>query len=116
MSYRTLRKWAIHFAKNPPGDDLRIAYPIAQLCAITANMHRDPKKRSQPWTPEDFMLTKQIEKTQARKTMRGTSPETTAFLFAMAGVPVPKDEDPVDAMLALNPPPHIRAKYGGKPQ
>ncbi len=25
------------------------------ICALLANIHRDPKRRSQPFTPDDFM-------------------------------------------------------------
>jgi len=27
----------------------------AMICSIIANVHRDPEKKSEPWTPDDFM-------------------------------------------------------------
>ena len=28
---------------------------MAQLMALIANVHRDPKRRKTPWTPDDFL-------------------------------------------------------------
>lgn len=61
---------------------------IAQLCALIANVNRDPKKRPQPWGIEDFMVVENAAKARKRE---GIAPETIAFLFAASGVAVPPE-------------------------
>lgn len=41
-------------------DDFRVGL----LCAVISEPHRDPKKRKDPFTPQDFMPTKQEGKKQ----------------------------------------------------
>ena len=52
----------------------------AQICAILANVHRDTKKRSQPYGIEDFMpeIKKAAPKVQ-------TDEEQTQMLMAIFG-------------------------------
>lgn len=40
----------------------------ALICSILANIYRDPKKKSQPFTPEDFMPGHE-KKAQSREQM-----------------------------------------------
>lgn len=52
--------------------------PVAQLCAITANIHRDTKKASKPFSAEDFCLW------QPPKASEGAlSPEVAAVALAL---------------------------------
>lgn len=53
MSPEQLLTWKAYYALEPFGqkrDDLR----AGTISAIIANANRDPKKRSQPFKPEDF--------------------------------------------------------------
>lgn len=34
-------------------------YRAAMVCAVIANTVRDPKKKTSPWTPDDFMPTRE---------------------------------------------------------
>jgi len=54
VSSREFTEWLAYYRLEPFGadaDDRR----MAQLMALIANVNRDPKRRKQPWTPEDFL-------------------------------------------------------------
>ena len=54
MDLETFMDWRRHFHHAPWGEtrgDLRMSI----LASLTANVHRDPKKRSRPWEPKDFL-------------------------------------------------------------
>jgi len=54
MDLETFVNWRRHFHHAPWGEargDLRMSI----LASLTANVHRDPKKRSRPWEPQDFL-------------------------------------------------------------
>jgi hypothetical protein len=55
--YLTSKQFAewIAYGKIEPFDERRADYRIANLMALTANVHRDPKKRRRPFTSADFM-------------------------------------------------------------
>ena len=43
------------FEQLEPFGALADDFRLGQLCALLANVHRDPKRRSQAFAPEDFM-------------------------------------------------------------
>jgi hypothetical protein len=64
-SYRELVRWGKFAAQDPFGEwraDLR----IAQLVALTANIHRDEKKRKEPFSYRDFMPFDQVQQVEAK--------------------------------------------------
>lgn len=42
--------------------DRRQDYRSALICSVLANLQRNPQKRSQPYTPDDFMLSRKKQK------------------------------------------------------
>lgn len=55
MSYRELVEWG-HYAALEPFGEWRADVRIANLCALTANVNRDPEKRPEPFAISDFMV------------------------------------------------------------
>lgn len=53
MTPEQFSMWRAFFALEPFGEK-RMDYRIGTLAAITANSNRDPKRRPQPFKPEDF--------------------------------------------------------------
>lgn len=54
ISSRLLSEWMAYAALEPFGEaraDLRMGI----LASVIANTQRDPKKKREPWRPEDFM-------------------------------------------------------------
>ncbi len=52
MSSRLLTEWLAYYSLEPFGDE----WPrTALLASLIAEVNRDPDKRSEPFTPEDFM-------------------------------------------------------------
>lgn len=43
------------FERIEPFGSLHLEALFGQVCATLANVHRDPQKRSEPWTARDFM-------------------------------------------------------------
>ncbi len=56
---------------------------LASLLAMTANIHRDPKK-SKSYKPEDFMVLKQVEEQEPKK-RRGPSFADAKAYFGLTG-------------------------------
>jgi hypothetical protein len=54
MSSRELTEWMCYFALEPWGEE-RADLRTGILSSLLANIHRDEKKRHDPFTPEDFM-------------------------------------------------------------
>ena len=54
MSSREFAEWYA-YAQIEPFGPARADLRIALLTALTAEIHRDPKKRSKPYTVTDFM-------------------------------------------------------------
>lgn len=54
MSASEFEEWKIFYQLEPFGE-LRADLRAGTIAAITANAHRDAKKRRQPFTPRDFM-------------------------------------------------------------
>ena len=50
-----------------PWTQWRDDFRVAQVCAILAEIHRDRKKRSQPYTERDFMLDYILDRAQRDK-------------------------------------------------
>jgi hypothetical protein len=50
----------------------RRAVPLALLTSIYANVHRDPEKRSQPFTAEDFLPSLAVQKPRGPETIEET--------------------------------------------
>jgi hypothetical protein len=78
-------EWAEYCTLEPFGewrDDVR----NAQLCALIANVNRDPKRRPEPYAIQDFML--QFDKARPPsgdgEPKGEISSETIAWLFASA--------------------------------
>jgi hypothetical protein len=42
-------------ARRYAADQERQDYRTGLICSLIANIHRNPKKRSQPFSPDDFM-------------------------------------------------------------
>lgn len=59
MSSIEFAEWLAYYSLRPFGDDL-IDSQFAQLQALTANIHRDPKK-GRRYKVEDFLLSRQDE-------------------------------------------------------
>lgn len=47
-------EWQVYWSLEPPLAD-RVEIALANLTALTANVHRDPKRRQKPFTAADFM-------------------------------------------------------------
>jgi hypothetical protein len=54
LTEAALAEWAAFYAIDPPLE-VRVDVGFAQLCALTAEMHRDKKKRPSPFTIQDFL-------------------------------------------------------------
>jgi len=54
MSSRLLSEWMAYSAVEPWGEE-RADLRMGILASVIANTQRDPKKRREPWRPEDFM-------------------------------------------------------------
>lgn len=80
---------AAFFALEPWGE-WREDFRIAQLCALIANVNRDPKKRSQPYTAKDFMMFEHAEEEARNKDMK-MAPQVVMNLFAAVGRAAPPD-------------------------
>jgi hypothetical protein len=87
MSYVELVKWGRYAAQEPFGEwrgDVR----IAQLCALIANVNRDPKKRGEPYSVNDFMPFEHLKRPAAVQTEKTEGakidPTLTAWLFAQS--------------------------------
>lgn len=64
MSSQELTDWQAYAAIEPFGEE-RADMRSALIASVLANVHRDPKKRPQPFTIDDFMLfTEERELTQ----------------------------------------------------
>ncbi len=46
---------AMAFERLEPFGSLHAEFLAGQVCATLANLQRDPRQRSQPWTASDFM-------------------------------------------------------------
>src|SRR5262245_36269194 len=55
MSWQQFVYW-IAYAEVEPFDELRADLRAASICAVLANIYRDPKKRREAFTPADFLL------------------------------------------------------------
>lgn len=60
MSAAELHDWYAYFLLHPYGPRVQ-RMQIADLAAITANVNRDPKKRSQAYQAEDFEIVGSVE-------------------------------------------------------
>lgn len=77
---RELTEWAAYYELEPWGtevEDLRIATVLAMM----ANINRDPKKKSTPFTPDDFMPNREQPETEEQ-----TWEEQADILMAWAKV------------------------------
>ena len=54
LSSRQISEWMAYFSIEPFGEE-RADLRMATLAALIANINRDEKKRSSPYTPDDFM-------------------------------------------------------------
>jgi hypothetical protein len=51
-----LTEWQVYAAQYGPLDaQARADLRLGIMAALTAEIHRDPEKRKEPYTPEDFM-------------------------------------------------------------
>ena len=64
---------------GPEADDHR----MAQLLALIANVNRDPKRRKQPWTPDDFLLRRGPRPEPQQDSLR---PRIEAAMAAFGGI------------------------------
>lgn len=54
ISSKELTEWIAFYGLEPFGD-IRADYRSAVISATVANVHRDPRKRPEPWAASDFM-------------------------------------------------------------
>jgi hypothetical protein len=54
VSSREFTEWLAYARLEPFGADAD-DHRLAQLMALMANIHRDPKRRTTPWMPNDFL-------------------------------------------------------------
>lgn len=78
------------FESLEPSGEWRADFRIAQLCALIANVNRDPKKRSQPYTAQDFMVFDRAEEDAKHKNEK-MAPQVVMNLFAAVGRTAPPD-------------------------
>ena len=65
MSFRLFVEWQAYLQLEPVGEQ-REDWRAAQLLALIANVHRDPKRRSMPYRPKEFLL--QFGEPEGRRT------------------------------------------------
>ncbi len=97
MTSRDWIRWQAYFAAEPfgsPREDFRAAYAMAQV----ANLHRDVKKRSQPYQPDDFYPGLAREETEEEKAarFRETLFRDMPMRMGARGAEVNLDEVPVE--------------------
>lgn len=83
MSYDELIDWTLYAKAEPFGEE-RADFRMAQLCALTANLQRDPKQRPEAWTVQDFMpdFDREAEpEPEGEEEGATVHPETIAYLF-----------------------------------
>jgi hypothetical protein len=85
ISHAELMEW-VEYCRVEPFGDWRADVRNAQLASVIANVNRDRKKRSEPYSIKDFML--KFESAGGQKKQGGAegviSPATVAWLFASA--------------------------------
>lgn len=54
LSARHIRGWEIYYSTKPFGTQIGF-YQTGIICAVLANLKRDPKKRARPFEAEDFI-------------------------------------------------------------
>ncbi len=54
MSSREFTEWLAYARLEPFGPEAE-DQRMAQLMALIANVNRDPRRRTTPWTPDDFL-------------------------------------------------------------
>lgn len=100
ISYPELLQWR-DFLQIEPEPEWRADARAANICSTIANVNRDPKKKSEPFQPKDFMMfefedmVRRIKEKEAEKAavVEGVeapsdgggariAPETLRFLFA----------------------------------
>ena len=81
LDYDELLEWHEYYCLEPFGE-IRADLRMANLCALTANINRDSKKRPQPYGLEQFMLFKEEQPKKEEKEF--VSAETVAFFYAVA--------------------------------
>lgn len=74
ISENELTEWMTFYAKEPFGDR-RSDIQSAQICALLANINRNPKKRSQPYRIGEYMLFQEKEEPKKQ------SPEEVIAIF-----------------------------------
>jgi hypothetical protein len=54
MSWEQFMEW-VHFFGLEPMPEVRADLRAATIASVIANVNRNPKKRSRPYSPKDFM-------------------------------------------------------------
>ena len=54
LSSRQISEWMAYYALDPFGEE-RADLRAAMVMALLANINRDPERRKEPYTPEEFM-------------------------------------------------------------
>lgn len=57
ISSRELTEWMVYFGLEGPTGDARADWRAGMVASTIANANRDPKKRPQPFRPEEFVPT-----------------------------------------------------------
>lgn len=82
MSSEDFTEWKA-YEKLEPFGPLSEEWRIANLTSIIANVNRNPKKRSQPFTAKDFMRNYEEKLLNAIQEEKPMSRETLAKKFSM---------------------------------
>lgn len=54
LSSRQISEWMAYYTLDPFGEE-RADLRAAMICALLANINRDPEKKREPYTAEEFM-------------------------------------------------------------
>lgn len=102
MSSTQLLEWMAFYNLEPFGYQADRGL-TAQICAVLAEINRDPKKRSEPFTPADFLpaddtqeeLTEEQEKEERKKIFS----RIRQMLQSPAPTKVTRDKKPPETVL-----------------
>lgn len=70
----------------------RIDFRFGVLASLTANLHRDPKRKRKPYQPADFFPS--LADAPTRRRQRMTNDEILAACRLMIGAPPPSKQKP----------------------
>lgn len=84
-----MAEWAAYEAIEPPVE-VRIDLGFATLAAMLANIHRDRKRRPEPFTAQDFLPKWDREPTAAGRAKDKAEAARSKFVTIFGGQPPPR--------------------------